>query len=370
MGWELLPHPRPAFCIAGRGRLAPCASLPCPRPHTIFLSHTRHPSILKHNPHHPALPCPAPPSLATDNVRLGDRSTERKASFEAGLCFAAPFMSVHGPGVASVDASDALQVHSLPGLAPLCRRQLEDSRVLGFRWACQPAAAAASCCSLDGQLVLVAPGNEVARLAVVADCALPAAPAAVYSLRVAQAAAAAATARRPAGAGGAAAAGGYPVRVEAPAATATEAGGDDGGSASPVGAGAAAKGFGRFFDQAASTVTGLASTAMQVGWEGVVAAGMGRRRGVWAWQGVEGHGPQGAEAAAAALWSALLLPAFHPWLPVVSSLPWLCSGAGPGSRGGPDGAAAAGHGGGGRGAVARAAPAGRAVCHAGGAPGG
>ncbi|EFN53326.1 hypothetical protein CHLNCDRAFT_137041 [Chlorella variabilis] len=198
-----------------------------------------------------------------DNVRLGDRSTERKASFEAGLCFAAPFMSVHGPGVASVDASDALQVHSLPGLAPLCRRQLEDSRVLGFRWACQPAAAAASCCSLDGQLVLVAPGNEVARLAVVADCALPAAPAAVYSLRVAQAAAAAATARRPAGAGGAAAAGGYPVRVEAPAATATEAGGDDGGSASPVGAGAAAKGFGRFFDQAASTVTGLASTAMQ-----------------------------------------------------------------------------------------------------------
>lgn len=50
--------------------------------------------------------CPCPVA----NIRLGDRSTERKASFEAPLCFASPFMSVHGPGVVSVDASDALQV--------------------------------------------------------------------------------------------------------------------------------------------------------------------------------------------------------------------------------------------------------------------
>lgn len=35
---------------------------------------------------------------AADNIRLGDRSTERKASFEAPLCFAASFMSTHGPG--------------------------------------------------------------------------------------------------------------------------------------------------------------------------------------------------------------------------------------------------------------------------------
>ncbi len=53
---------------------------------------------------------PAFPAHRAANIRLGDRSTERKASFEAPLCFAAPFMSVHGPGVVSVDASDALQV--------------------------------------------------------------------------------------------------------------------------------------------------------------------------------------------------------------------------------------------------------------------
>jgi hypothetical protein len=229
------------------------------------------------------LPLPACPRAA-DNIRLGDRSTERKASFEAELVLAAPFMSVHGPGVASLDGADALQLHSLPGLAPLCRRQLDDSRALGFRWACQPLAAAAAaaaagtpppqpgCCSLDGQLLLAAPGNELARLALVADCALPAPPAAVYSTRVAQAAAAAAAARRQPSAGA-----GYPVRLEAPH-------GSNGGTAAkpstaatlhaaPDGfdgvAAGAAKGFGRFFDQAASTVTGLAtavaSTAVQVG---------------------------------------------------------------------------------------------------------
>ncbi|KAL4458921.1 hypothetical protein ABPG75_013786 [Micractinium tetrahymenae] len=200
---------------------------------------------------------------STDNIRLGDRSTERKASFEAPLVFASPFMSTHGPGVASVDASDALQVHSLPGLELLCRKQLEDSRLLGFRWSCAPAAgspagsgsgAGAMCCSLDGQLVLAAPGNEIARLAVVDDSVLPAPPASVYNLRPAQQAAAAAASRRPRGSS---AGGGLP-RLEVPAGDPPE-----GETAfSPLGVAAAAgKGFGQLLGQAATTVTGLAASA-------------------------------------------------------------------------------------------------------------
>ncbi|PSC76739.1 R-Tomsyn-like family [Micractinium conductrix] len=203
-----------------------------------------------------------------DNVRLGDRSTLRKASFETPLCFAAPFMSTYGPGVASVDASDALQVHSLPGLEVLCRKQLEDSRVLGFRWACAaappvggapagpPVAAGAACCSMDGQLVLASVGNELARLALIEDCALPAAPPAVYDMKLAAATAAAAGRR------GGSALGGYPPRLEPPAAGVQLEGSEAGAAFSPLAAAAAAgKGFGRFLDQAATTVTGLATSA-------------------------------------------------------------------------------------------------------------
>ena len=49
---------------------------------------------------------------------------------------------------------------------------------------------------LDAQLVLAAPGNEIARLAVVEDCVLPAPPASVYSMKLAQQAAAAASRQR------------------------------------------------------------------------------------------------------------------------------------------------------------------------------
>ncbi|KAL4431642.1 hypothetical protein ABPG77_001484 [Micractinium sp. CCAP 211/92] len=194
---------------------------------------------------------------STDNIRLGDRSTERKASFEAALAFASPFMSTHGPGVVSVDASDALQVHSLPGLELLYRKQLDDSRLLGFRWPCHTAAdgpagggssAGVMCCSLDGQLVLAAPGNEVARLAVVQDCVLPAPPASVYSMKLAQQAAGAAS-RRPRV---------HMPRLEMPASGPGEA---EAGF-SPLGVAAAAgKGFGQLLGQAATTVTGLAATA-------------------------------------------------------------------------------------------------------------
>ena len=191
-------------------------------------------------------------------------------------------MSVHGPGVASIDSSDALQVHSLPGLGQLCRKQLEDSRVLGFRWSCATSDDAAgggsgsaggtACCSLDGQLVLAAAGNELARLAVVEDCALPAAPPAVYDMRVAQAAAAAAAAaaatRRPAVAGRAGSAG-FPVQQQREQQQAEGSPATSPQAADAAQRGQAAGGFGRFFDQAASTVTGLATSAagsvMQVG---------------------------------------------------------------------------------------------------------
>ena len=299
--------------------------------------------------------CP-PPSASTlsppnhpaaDNVRLGDRSTLRKASFETPLCFAAPFMSTYGPGVASVDASDALQVrlglgtqeglprasrtwcmqrgqtaaawkrrasvllflllvvlhrvpgcpigrvpwspplqvHSLPGLEVLCRKQLEDSRVLGFRWACAaappvggapagpPVAAGAACCSMDGQLVLASVGNELARLALIEDCALPAAPPAVYDMKLAAATAAAAGRR------GGSALGGYPPRLEPPAAGVQLEGSEAGAAFSPLAAAAAAgKGFGRFLDQAATTVTGLATSAA----DSVKQVGFKQAR-VWVW---------------------------------------------------------------------------------------
>lgn len=203
-------------------------------------------------------------------MRLGDRSTLRKAAFEAPLCFAAAFMSVHGPGVVSVDASDALQVHSLPGLEQMCRKQLEDSRVLGFRWAVQPLASQGSgpgaagapsgsmCCSLDGQLIMSAATNEIARLAVVADCALPAAPGALYSARLAQAAAAAAAAAGARQGLGDPSPAAYPVRLEAEQQALQQQLAEQQQQTGEGGAGAS---FGRFFDQATTTMSGLASSA-------------------------------------------------------------------------------------------------------------
>lgn len=164
-----------------------------------------------------------------------------------------------------------LQVHSLPGLEQLYRKQLEDSRVLGFRWTAHPlasqgsgagssaVAAGSMCCSLDGQLVLASAANEIARLAVVADCALPAPPASLYNTRLAAAALEAAARRSGAGVGSS------PGRSASQAAQQPPA-----GMQQPDGEGAPGTAFGRFFDQAASTVSGLATTAagtvMQVCW--------------------------------------------------------------------------------------------------------
>lgn len=61
------------------------------------------------------------PALANahfaENVRIGDRSTERKASEESPLVFAGVFQSVNGPGVVTVSADGALAVRVLPSPA-------------------------------------------------------------------------------------------------------------------------------------------------------------------------------------------------------------------------------------------------------------
>lgn len=133
--------------------------------------------------------------------------------------------------------------------------------MLGFRWTAHPltsqgsgpggsaVTAGSMCCSLDGQLVLVSAANEIARLAVVADCALPVPPASLYNARLAAAALEAAARRTASGAGG------YPARPDSQASQQPPAAGLQQEEGGPSNA------FGRFFDQAASTVTGLATTA-------------------------------------------------------------------------------------------------------------
>jgi hypothetical protein len=49
-------------------------------------------------------------SACAGNVRLGDRTTARKASEETPLLAAGVFMSVHGPGIITVSSDSALAV--------------------------------------------------------------------------------------------------------------------------------------------------------------------------------------------------------------------------------------------------------------------
>lgn len=199
--------------------------------------------------------------------------------------------------------------------------------MLGFRWTAHPLASQGSgpggggvvagsmCCSLDGQVVLASAASEIARLAVVADCALPAPPASLYNIRLA-AAALEAAARRPA-----VAAGGYPAHLDSQAAQKLAAAGlQQEGEAGPANA------FGRFFDQAASTMTGLATTAagtvMQVWWL-CCCCGCAQQCHV---------SRCSARAACCASWLLVreILPVPTPLRPL-----WSTTGAGPGAGGGP-----------------------------------
>lgn len=141
-------------------------------------------------------------------MRLGDRTTDRKARLDPPATFAASFMSLCGPGVVTLTPTGLLALHSVPNLDCLFSIPLEGPDALGAAW-CPPAtsndatAAPPCACSLDGQVVLVGQGNELARVAVVRDCFLPVGAASTFNWELAKEAAKAARAesagRRPSG---------------------------------------------------------------------------------------------------------------------------------------------------------------------------
>lgn len=134
---------------------------------------------------------------SAENVRSGDRFTNRKVRFDPGVVFASSFLSVRGAGVVSISMDGMLSVHSIPNLDLVLAAPLDSPEVLGFPWNIpeHPGAASASwCSSLDGQLMLTAPGNELVRFSVVKQCAIPACPASTFDWELAKAAKAAGTA--------------------------------------------------------------------------------------------------------------------------------------------------------------------------------
>ena len=142
---------------------------------------------------------------SAENVRLGDRTTDKKQKIDPCAVFAGVFLSESGPGVVSISTEGGINVHSVPNLALLVSRPLSAPDVLGFPWrvpdaaessstAAGAAAAAGWTCSLDGQLLVTAPGNEMARLLVVKDTCVPAGAASTFNWRLAKAARAASNA--------------------------------------------------------------------------------------------------------------------------------------------------------------------------------
>lgn len=141
---------------------------------------------------------------SAESVRLGDRTTDKKQKFDPCAVFAGVFLSESGPGIVSISTEGVLNVHSVPNLALLLSRPLAAPDVLGFSWrvpdttesssTAGAAAAAAWTCSLEGQLLLTAPGNEMARLLVVKDTCVPAGAASTFNWRLAKAARAASNA--------------------------------------------------------------------------------------------------------------------------------------------------------------------------------
>ncbi|KAH7619656.1 hypothetical protein Ndes2526B_g06639 [Nannochloris sp. 'desiccata'] len=136
---------------------------------------------------------------SVESVRLGDRTTNKKQKIDPGAVFAGVFLSESGPGVVSISTEGGINVHSVPNLALLVSKPLSASDVLGFPWRVPDAAESSSTagawtCSLEGQLLLTAPGNEMARLLVVKDTCVPAGAASTFDWRLAKAARAASNA--------------------------------------------------------------------------------------------------------------------------------------------------------------------------------
>lgn len=130
---------------------------------------------------------------STESVRHADRITNRKTRFEPGAVFAGTFLSELGPGVVSLSSDGGISVHSVPNLTLLLSRPLAAPDALGFPWrAADEATSGAWTCSLEGQLLLTAPGNELARLGVIRDTVGPVGASSTFDWDLAKAARAAA----------------------------------------------------------------------------------------------------------------------------------------------------------------------------------
>eukprot|EP00884_Botryococcus_braunii_P015586 jgi/Botrbrau1/2710/Bobra.0203s0052.1 len=110
-----------------------------------------------------------------DVPQLRDVSTLRRKELDSRLSFrvAAPFVTPEGPGLLTLTSSANLQIYSLPGLEEVQTRGVED--ILGFPWSWEPdphnmpRLQTLTAVSPTGQMVMVGPGGELARLAVAAN---------------------------------------------------------------------------------------------------------------------------------------------------------------------------------------------------------
>ena len=210
------------------------------------------------------------------SVRIGDRTTEKKARFDAPVVFSATFLSEWGPGIISISAppppldnattntsTSSVYVHSVPNLALLASTPLSDRQALGFPWRpldeSSSTAGTAWAVALEGQVVLTAPGNEMVRMGVVGDTLWPVGAASTFDWELARAA--------KMGTGGAAAANtNTNTNTDASATTTatTEGGGGDGDSRQPMSPSSAGQRLLTTVKTAATAATGAVMQAAGV----------------------------------------------------------------------------------------------------------
>jgi hypothetical protein len=129
---------------------------------------------------------------STGSIRIGDRTSEKKARLDEPAGFAELFSSPDaGAGIITVAADgSSLSLYSVPNLQLLAKHTMESSSVLGYPW--KNTVGAACACSGDGQLILCGSGsNEIVRMCLLEDTIAPSPPASTFDWAVAKAAAAA-----------------------------------------------------------------------------------------------------------------------------------------------------------------------------------
>ena len=131
---------------------------------------------------------------SAESVRHADRISNRKTRLDPGTVFAGVFLSEMGPGVVSVSSEGTISVHSVPNLALLLTKPLASHDALGYPWraSSDESSSGAWTCSLEGQLLLTAPGNELSRLSVIRDTVPPLGAQSTFDWELAKAARAAA----------------------------------------------------------------------------------------------------------------------------------------------------------------------------------